>query len=142
VRKRDEQLDYLARVSLFRACGRDELKAIAAQSSVSRVDAGRILVREGQVGAAEFFVIVEGEAEVTRAGAVIARMGPGEYFGELSLLDPAPRDATITCSTAMELLVLTWRELETLLVDAPGMTRRLLQGMAARLRELDRRNVA
>ena len=80
---------------------------------------------------------VSGEAEVSRGGRIVAELGPGDYFGELGLLDPALRDATVTARTPMELVVLAQWDFEQALEEAPGMTRRLLAGMAQRLRTLD-----
>jgi CRP-like cAMP-binding protein len=82
-------------------------------------------------------VIVSGEAEVSRGGRIVAELKDGDYFGELGLLDPALRDATVTARSEMELIVLAQWDFEQALEEAPGMTRRLLAGMAQRLRTLD-----
>jgi CRP-like cAMP-binding protein len=135
-RKRRDELDHLARVPMFSTCSRDELRSIARNSTAIEAPPGRILVHEGSIGK-DFFVVLDGEADVSCNGKVVARIGPGSFFGELSLLDPAPRDATVTAATQMQLLVLTQMEFSAVLVDAPRMTRKLLTGMARRLRELD-----
>ena len=79
----------------------------------------------------EFFVIVEGTAKVSRQGRKVAEVGPGASFGELALLDRAPRNATVTAETPMELVVLGQREFAGLIDDVPGFARKLLAGMAA-----------
>jgi CRP-like cAMP-binding protein len=76
---------------------------------------------------------------VSREGRVVARLQQGDYFGEIGLLAPALRDATVTARTQMELIVLAQWDFEQALAEAPGMTRRLLAGMAHRLRQLDQR---
>lgn len=136
--RRSAYLQHLARVPLFSACSQDELRRVARNTTDIAVAAGQVLVREGQRGY-EFFVIVDGRAEVSRLGRPVAQLGPGDFFGELALLDRAPRDATVTALTAMEVVVITKTEFDTVLAEAPRMTTKLLAGMARRLRQLDER---
>ena len=128
-------VDYLARVPLFARCSDEELEALAGRAMDAAVDEGQVIILEGQ-GAYEFFAVVSGRAQVTRDGQVVAELGPGEFFGELALLDRALRDATVTALTPMELVVMTGWDLEEALLEAPSMTRSLLAGMARKLREL------
>ena len=131
--------DYLAHLSslpLFSDCSRAELKALARHTADVNALPGQVLVKEGQ-GAHDFFVIVSGEAEVSRAGQAVAHLRAGDYFGELGLLDSGLRDATVTARTPMELIVLAQWDFEQALEEAPGMTRGLLTRMAQRLRSLD-----
>lgn len=88
----------------------------------------------------EFYVIVDGKATLTRGGREVAVLGPGNYFGELALLDGQKRDATVTTSTPADVLVVGVREFVSLLEDVPQLTRKLLAGMARRLHELDSQN--
>lgn len=137
--RRQSSTDYLAHLSsvpLFSQCHKAELKSLARRTADITADAGQVLAKEGQ-GAHDFFVIVSGEAEVSRGGRIVAELKDGDYFGELGLLDPALRDATVTARTPMELIVLAQWDFEQALEEAPGMTRRLLAGMAQRLRSLD-----
>jgi CRP/FNR family transcriptional regulator, cyclic AMP receptor protein len=136
-RTRPDYTTHLASVPLFSQCTRAELKNLARRTADINAAAGQVLIQENH-GAYDFFVIVSGEAEVSRAGRVVARLGTGDYFGELGLLDPALRDATVTARSDMELIVLAQWDFEQALEEAPGMTRRLLAGMAQRLRTLDR----
>ena len=78
---------------------------------------------------------------VTRQGRKIATIGPGAAFGELALLEKAPRNATVVADTDMELVVLGQREFAGLIDEVPGFARKLLAGMAHRLREADARSV-
>jgi CRP/FNR family cyclic AMP-dependent transcriptional regulator len=137
-RSQSDYLDHLSSVPLFSQCHKAELKSLARRTADITAEAGQVLIREGH-GAYEFFVIVSGEAEITRGGQIVAKLADGDYFGELGLLDPALRDATVTATTPMELIVLAQWEFEQALEEAPGMTRRLLAGMAGRLRQLDQR---
>ena len=139
VRRRHTPSDYLAHLSLvplFSQCTKAELKNLARRTADISAEPGQVLIKEGH-GAYDFFVIVSGEAEVSRRGRVVAHVAAGDYFGELGLLAPALRDATVTARTPMELVVLAQWDFEQALEEAPGMTRRLLAGMAHRLRQLD-----
>jgi CRP-like cAMP-binding protein len=84
---------------------------------------------------------VDGTAKVTRQGRKVATLGPGTAFGELALLDKAPRNATVTAETPMELVVLGQREFGGLIDEVPGFARKLLAGMARRLRDSDAKSV-
>jgi CRP-like cAMP-binding protein len=113
---------------------------VAKRAEDVQVPAGKALVSEGETGH-EFFVIIDGRASVTRKGRKVATIGPGDAFGELALLDKAPRNASVVADTDMELVVLGQREFAGLIDDVPGFARKLLAGMAKRLRESDARSV-
>ena len=136
MRRREQHLDHLRAVPLFSLCNKAELRLISAQSTLALMPAGTVLVRERQHGD-EFFVVASGEAEVSRNGEFVTKVGPGAFFGELALLDPAPRDATVTAITDMEVYRLTSSELSTVLTEVPLVTRKVLRGMAKRLRQFD-----
>src|SRR4051812_5136489 len=135
--RRREYLDLLAAVPLFTSCTRTELKALDAHATFRSVGVGRDLVREGDTSD-ELFILIEGTARVVRGGGVVDTLGPGDFFGELALLDPAPRNATVTATSELDLLVLSRSEFERVLTKAPGLTRSLLAGMARRLRHHER----
>ena len=132
---RDHHRDHpLAGVSLFAACTADELDAIVAVTTLIDVPAGRVLCHQGERGD-EFFVIVDGTAVVTVDGDPVATLGPGEFFGEMALLDGGPRIATVTTTTPARLLVLTRPEFHTLLERVPSVCHRILTGVGHRLRQ-------
>jgi CRP-like cAMP-binding protein len=133
VSRRGEYLDLLAGVPLFASCSRAELKALDANATFRSVGVGRELVREGETGD-ELFILIEGTARVHRGGRVVDTLGPGDFFGELALLDPAPRNATVTATSELDLLAISRAQFDAVLVKAPAMTRSLLAGMARRLR--------
>src|SRR5205085_9940340 len=93
-------------------------------------------VEEGAPGH-ESSLILDGSASVFRDGRKIATLGPGQYFGEMALLDRGPRSATVTADTDMTMLVLGQREFAGVLDEVPGLARKLLAAMAVRLREAD-----
>jgi CRP/FNR family cyclic AMP-dependent transcriptional regulator len=136
----DEKLEHLRSVRLFSAASKKELTLLGKASDEVSVPAGHELTQEGAVGH-EFFLIMDGEAKVKMKGRTVATLGKGQYFGELALLDKAPRNATVTAATPMTLLVLGQREFAAVLDEVPTLSRKLLQTMAGRLREADARAV-
>ena len=132
----DEYLEHLRAVPLFANCAKSDLVAIAAAVDEIDVEAGRVIVTEGEVGK-EAFVIVSGEAAVSRGGATVATIGPGAPFGEMALVDRSPRNATVTAVTPLRLLVLGQREFVGLMDGSPGFSRTILAALAARLRAKD-----
>jgi CRP-like cAMP-binding protein len=133
---KDGKLDHLAQVRLFSALNKKELALIGRASDELRVSSGKVLVEEGTPGR-EFFLILEGQASVLRGGRRVALLGPGQYFGELALLDRSPRNATVMADTEMLVLVLGQREFAGVLDALPSVSTKLLQAMAHRLREAD-----
>ncbi|MCZ7529568.1 MAG: cyclic nucleotide-binding domain-containing protein [Acidimicrobiia bacterium] len=140
IRRGDPFLKQLKKVPLFAALSQKDLKLVSKRGSDLEVPAGKVLVEQGAAGA-EFFVIVSGTAKVTRRGKKVATIGAGDYFGDLALLDKAPRNATVVAETPMEVVVLPQREFAGLIEDVPGFARKLLAGMARRLREADAKSV-
>ena len=134
--ERDPKVRLLSGVPLFSPCAKHELRRIAALVDEVEAPKGKTLVREGDQGA-EFFVVVEGSATVTRRGRKVATVGPGSFFGELALLDQGPRAATVTADTDMQLLVLSSRAFSAILYDMPSVSRGILRGMAKRLRSAE-----
>jgi CRP-like cAMP-binding protein len=132
----DVRLDALAAVPLFSACTKRELQKLARAGDEIEVAEGKVLVDQGATGRAAF-VILEGTASVRRGNRRIARFGPGDYFGELALLDRGPRTASVTAETPMRVLVIDARHFEGILDEIPGLARKLLTHLAARVRELD-----
>jgi CRP-like cAMP-binding protein len=135
---RDVYLDYLAKVPLFSTCSRKDLQKLGRSSDPVSAKAGKVLVEEGKPGH-EFFLITDGTAEVRRNNRKVTSLGPGDYFGELSLLDRGPRSATVVAQTDMALIVLGQREFAGVLDEVPAMAHKLLAAMATRLREADAR---
>jgi CRP-like cAMP-binding protein len=138
--RRDAFVEHLAQVPLFSTLSRKELGLVARRAEDISVSPGKELCREGEMGH-QFFVILDGDAKVTRHGRKIATIGPGAAFGELSLLSRAPRNATIVAETPMELVVLGQREFAGLIDDVPGFARKLLGTLADRVRDADAKSV-
>jgi CRP-like cAMP-binding protein len=135
-RRRDPKVERLSQVQLFSACSKRDLSRIAVLADEIEVPAGRVLMRQGELGR-EAFVIADGRAKVTIRGKRSVKLGPGECFGEMALLHSAPRSATVTAEDDMRLFVLGSREFSALIEDVPGVGRRVLAALAVRLREAE-----
>jgi CRP-like cAMP-binding protein len=129
---------YLGQVPMFQDCTEEELGAVAYLASPRALGAGTAVVREGETGN-EFFLLMMGTATVSRQGRDVADLNPGDYFGELALFDPAPRDATVTADVPLTVAVLERDRFQTALESVPALRDALLRGMARRLHEVDAR---
>jgi len=136
---RQSHLDHLAAVSLFAACSKKELQAVARATDEVALPAGRALCEQGASGR-EAFVILEGTADVLINGTKVATVGPGACVGELALLDHGPRTATVVCETDCDLLLLDQRHFIGVIDDVPALAHKLLATLAGRIRDLDRQN--
>jgi CRP-like cAMP-binding protein len=130
----------IASIWLFSECSAKEIRSISSVADSVTVPAGRTLVKEGTIGR-ELYLIVAGTASVQRNGRQVATLGPGQHFGELSLLDRRPRNATVVSKTDMELFVIGQRQFNSLLDTIPTLSRKLISAMAARMREQDAKAV-
>jgi CRP-like cAMP-binding protein len=126
-------------IPMFSACSVDQLDHLAQLGEVETFVDGQQVVREGEQGD-QFYVVTSGRLRVDRGGHEVATLKTGDYFGELALLDPAPRNATITTVGEPAALVMLTRDaFRSALDELPGMRDAMLQGMARRIHELDRR---
>lgn len=123
---------------LFSGCTRTELRKIQRLLEEVTVPAGTLLVQEGEPGYL-FFVVVSGTASVVHGRRVTATLGPGDFFGELSLIDKAPRSASVTSTTDMTMLVIRQRDFQSILRSSPRITRKILASMSGRLRDANAR---
>lgn len=126
--------DRLARIPLFAALTQKQLAVVDTLVTAIDVKAGRELIHEGEIGR-EFFLVVDGEAEVRRGGNVIATHGPGSFFGETALLLDEPRNATVVATTAMTVEVIDQRDFRRLLEDHPDIRDSLVEATQQRLAE-------
>ena len=129
-------IEQLAEIELFSELSKRELKKVASFMTTVSVKAGRNLTVQGQPGR-EFMIVSEGEATVRRNGRVIARFGPGDFFGELAVIAGVPRTATVTADTDMVIEALNRREFTSLLDESSLVARKVLVGAVKRLHELE-----
>jgi CRP/FNR family transcriptional regulator, cyclic AMP receptor protein len=132
----DDRIERLEEVSLLAGCSRRQLKAIAKISEIIEVPEGTVLARVDHPGE-EFFLILDGHARVEVSPRKRSRLGPGQYFGEMSLLDGGPRSATVVADTPLRLLVIKRRDFSTLLREATDLTQNVLVTLSRRVRNAE-----
>jgi ATP-binding cassette subfamily B protein len=130
--RKDAKLERIARVPLFSRCSKRELGQIGTLADEVELPEGTVAVREGRYGQ-EFFVLVSGTAKVTKKGKTVAKLGPGDWFGEIALLHNAPRNATVTATSPIVALVVSQRDFTSLLATSPQIQSKILQALAERL---------
>lgn len=132
-------VETLARVPLFSGLERRDLERIADSFKQRNYAAGDTIASEGQ-GGAGFFVIGEGNAKVTVHGEDRARLGPGDYFGEIALIDEGARTASVIAETDMTTYAMTFWEFRPIVETDARIAWKLVQQLAHRLREADARS--
>jgi CRP-like cAMP-binding protein len=128
----DAKLATLKRSALFEGLSRKQLVHIARLSEDLDVAAGTVLCKEGS-RAREFFVVVDGEAEVTKGGRRVATVGAGDFFGEIALLERVNRTATVTAVTPLRFFVISDRAFDAVLDTDPTIERKVLRALARRV---------
>src|SRR4051794_23985709 len=122
----------LEAVGLFSGLSKKELGKVAQWTDEVNVAQGDALASEGEF-AHEFFVIEQGSAEVTQNGERIAELGPGEFFGEIGLLETERRTASVVATSPMDLIVMFQREFKQMEREMPGVAERIRAAIRARL---------
>ncbi|KPK45879.1 MAG: hypothetical protein AMJ77_06715 [Dehalococcoidia bacterium SM23_28_2] len=133
---RSYKMDVLRNVPLFRGLSQSHLGAIAKYTDAFQARRGAALTKQGQHGQ-EAFVIVDGKARVEVGGKTVAKLGAGDFIGELSLIDGKPRTATVIAETPMTLLAVRRRDFRSLRDSVPGLQEKLLVTLCERLRQAD-----
>lgn len=131
----------LKAVPIFASMSKKELDVVLRQADHLRYEPRHTVVREGEPGE-EFWMVVDGELAVQRGGQEVARLGPGDYFGELAVIDSTTRDATIVSTSPVELLNIDRRRFWALLEGSPTLMRKVIVGLAHRLHEMDAADTA
>lgn len=131
----DHRTELLARAPLLAGVDADGISRIA--SRVVEVDFAKdhVIARQGEVGTG-FFLVASGSVRVVRDGETIARIGPGDFFGELSVLDGRPRIAQVVADEPTVCLALASWDFEAVVKEQPAVALAILRGLAGRLREL------
>ncbi len=130
--RKNAKLELLKRVPLFQGCSKRDLGEIAKIADEIDFREGKQLTREGAAGR-EFFIIVEGSAEVTKGNRKLATLSDGDFFGEISLITRLPRTATVTTISPVHALVVTDRSFRRLLEDDTQIQRKVLTALGERL---------
>jgi putative iron-dependent peroxidase len=129
----DDRLELLRKVPLFSGLGRSEIERLGALANEIDVPDGKILTRQGESGQ-EFFVVLSGYVSVARDGVRLARLGPGQFLGEIALVDGHPRSATATADGPARLMVLNHHEFDSLLSEFPAISRQIVRALVERIR--------
>jgi len=129
---RNQKVELIKRVPLFANCSKHELEEIAHIADEIDLNEGKEMTREGSRGR-EFFVLLEGDADVTKDGRSINKLGAGDFFGEIALVSDTPRTATVTATSPVRALVITDRSFRRLLDESPEIQRKVLVELAERL---------
>jgi CRP-like cAMP-binding protein len=132
---RDRKADLLSAARLFDGVDAEGMDRIAEVAVEVEFPAEHVIARQGDIGTG-FFVVVSGAVRVVRDGEVIARLGPGDFFGELSVLDGLPRLAQVIADGPTTCLALATWDFESVLLGEPRVTLAILRGVARRLRDL------
>ena len=130
----DDRTALLGACRLFTGVAPEGLAALAGRATEIDFPTGHVIARQGEIGTG-FFVIVDGGVRVVRDGAVIARLGHGDFFGELSVLDRQPRNASVVAETPVRCLALASWEFDAAVAESPGIALAIMRGLAGRLRD-------
>jgi CRP/FNR family cyclic AMP-dependent transcriptional regulator len=130
--RRDAKIELLKKVPLFAGCSKSELRQLAQTADEVDLRQGTVLTREGRLGR-EFFVLIDGTAEVTKKGKKIAQLGPGDWLGEIALITDSPRTATVTATSPLDVLVITDRRFRSVVESMPSIAMKVLASVGQRL---------
>jgi CRP-like cAMP-binding protein len=131
----ESRTELLGRCRLFAGLTPDDLPSLAMVATEVEFAAGRVIARQGEVGTG-FFIVSRGRVRVIRGGHAVAELGPGEFFGELSVLDGLPRTAQVVADEPTTCLALASWDLERVLLERPALMLAILRGLATRLRSM------
>ena len=130
--RKDAKVALIKRIPLFKHCSKKELGQIASIADELDLKDGAMLTREGK-GGREFFVIVEGSADVLKDGKRVNTVHEGDFIGEISLVTGQPRTASVQATSPVRVLVITSRNFSKLLDSSPEIQRKILLATAERL---------
>jgi CRP-like cAMP-binding protein len=129
---KDAKVELLKKVPLFSKLNKQELQQVAHIADELDLPAGKEMATEGDRGR-EFFVLLDGEADVTKQGSRINTMKKGDFFGEIALVTKMPRTATVTATSDVDVLVITERDIDALLKKTPEIGRSIAEALAERV---------
>lgn len=138
--KRSEKESLLKKIPVFSALSHRILKEIGKLMDAIEVKAGKVLVQQGKTGQ-DFYLIVDGQARVEKDGKKLKNLKPGDFFGEISLIDRGPRTASVISETNMSVLSVSHRAFMHLLDTAPGLSKAMLGALCNYIRNAERPSV-
>jgi CRP/FNR family transcriptional regulator, cyclic AMP receptor protein len=129
---KDAKIELLKKVPLFSRLDKKHLRAVAQITDELDLPAGKVMATEGDRGR-EFFVLLEGQADVKKGDRSINTMKTGDFFGEIALVTKMPRTASVTATTPVRVLVITERDFDALLKKSPEVGRNVAEALAERV---------
>jgi CRP/FNR family transcriptional regulator, cyclic AMP receptor protein len=131
----DPKLGLIASVPLFKDLSKREIEFLGKLMDEVDIPDGKVLTREGARGG-EFFLVLDGSIRIERGGSEINRLGPGDFLGEIALIDQGPRTATAIADGPARVMVLTSSAFASMLAQNPGVESKILRVLASRVRDL------
>ena len=133
-----DKVEFLSKIPLFESCSEKSIRSIADQTRTRKFSAGDEIIAEGSQKTMGFYIVLDGEAKVTRGEHHLGEYGPGDYFGEIALLlDDSPRTATVTAVTDVTLLALARWDFKALVKTNPEIAVEVMGVLAQRLAATD-----
>jgi CRP/FNR family cyclic AMP-dependent transcriptional regulator len=129
---KDSKVKLIEKVPLFSKLSKKGLEDVAHLADELDLPAGKVMATEGDRGR-EFFVLLDGEADVTREGKSVNRLRGGDFFGEIALVTHMPRTASVTAKDNVRVLVITERDFNSLLKRSPEISRGVAEALAERI---------
>ena len=130
--RRNQKVELIRHAPLFAHVSKRQLEQIAQIADEIDLREGKEMTKQGSRGR-EFFVLLEGTADVRKNGRKINTLGPGDFFGEIALVSDTPRTATVTATSPVRALVITDRSFRRLLDESPQVKNKVMEAMAKRL---------
>jgi CRP-like cAMP-binding protein len=132
----DAVIEMLEKAPLWSGLSKKELKSMVSVSRERRFESGHTIVKKGE-GGVGFYLILDGTVEIRSDGNTLSKLGPGQFFGEMSVLDNQPRSADVVTVQPSRLLILTAWEFKGLISAKPRIALKMLQELVRRLRNTD-----
>src|SRR5208337_190873 len=133
----DALIEMLQKTPLWSGLTKQDLKLIAKLSQERKFESGHAIVTKGEAGIG-FYLILEGAVEVRSDGKTFSKLGPGQFFGEMSIIDNQPRSADVVATEASRVLILSAWSFKTLISDNPKIALKMMQEFVRRLRTTDK----
>jgi CRP-like cAMP-binding protein len=130
--RKDAKTELIKRAPLFSQCSKREFEAISSIADEIDLKEGKELTRQGKPGR-EFFVLVEGTADVIKNDRKVSTLKAMDFFGEIALIHQSPRTATVKATSPVRALVITDRNFRRLMAEQPEIQRKVLEALAERI---------
>jgi len=131
----EDSVKLLKEVPLFSTFNKKQLKSVRKTAKEKEFDAGETIVREGDASNTGFYLILDGQVEVKQDGSTLSKLGSGQFFGEMAVLDEKPRSADVVATTDTQCLLLTSWDFKALIKTYPDMATKVISELANRLRQ-------